>query len=134
MALFRRKLEAPELIDARIAFDELARALDAAQRMLLLAVPTSRHPGAPLSEALDSFEAGIGEVVRLMPGWRTRSTEVLWKTCELALATSRAEAAALRSKRPGPTEFEALNARIGDVLAPLEHFADAERFIKGRRM
>ncbi len=131
--VFRRKRHAttdPELARARAAFDAVAVALDRAQRALLLAIPTARHPGAALGEALDAFENGLDEVERLMPSWRTSATEQSWQTCNASLHTARAEAQRLRVSPPAPTEFELLNARVGDVLEPLEDFAETERALR----
>lgn len=132
MGLRRRKAGGSSRPEAHAGFDRVAGALDGAQRSLLLAIPTARHPGAPLLEALDAFDRGLAEVERLMPGWRSDGTEPLWVRCDAALIEARAAAAHVRASPPGPTEFEALNGRIGDVLAPLEVFADAERSLRSK--
>lgn len=111
-------------------FAAVAEAVDRAQRALLAAVPTYRHPGAPLSVALDDFDAALAEVARRMPAWRSPVTDAWWRRCEDALAAAEAQATRLRAAPPGPEEFEALNARIGDVLAPLEDFAEAEQALR----
>lgn len=131
MRLRRRGAQDPE---ARRRFGAVATALAAAQRALLTAIPTARDPGAPLADALAAFARGLDDVERSMPGWRTPATEEWWRRCEEALREARSEAERLRASPPGPTEFEALNARVGDVLAPLEDFADAERALAGRRV
>ncbi len=104
--------------------------MDAAQRALLAAVPTSRHPGAPLASALDEFDRRL-EVVAHHIG-QGRGTAEVWERCETAVVAARAEAEAMRASPPGPTEFEALNARLGDVLGPLEEFAEIERELRRR--
>jgi hypothetical protein len=130
-AMFGRGKKAPD--PSLGAFLAAAEALDRAQRALLTAVPTSRNPGASLAEALGVFGRGLAEAERLMPPWRTDATEAWWQRCEAALRAASDEAARLSDNPPGPTDFEALNARIGDVLDPLEDFADAERVLRGRR-
>lgn len=124
MTLFRRRPSDPALDAARDAFRRVAAELDATQRALLAAVPTSRDPGTPLGEALDAFEAGLARVEALMPGWRHASTEAAWARCAEAVLQARRQADAVRAEG-GTLGFEALNARLGDVIAPLEEFADA---------
>lgn len=124
MALFRRRPSDPALDAARDAFRRVAAELDATQRALLAAVPTSRDPGTPLGEALDAFGAGLARVDALMPGWRHPSTEAAWDRCAEAVLQARRQADAVRVEG-GALDFETLNARLGDVIAPLEEFADA---------
>lgn len=107
----------------------MAAALDAAQRALLAAIPTARDPGVPLAQAIAAFEEGLREAETLMPPWRTPGTQASHDRCAQALVQARREAERLRLE-PGRLEFEALNARIGDVLHPLEVFADAERALR----
>jgi hypothetical protein len=125
--LFRRKTANP----VADAFGLVAARLDAAQRALLAAIPTSRDPGILLADALSLFEAGLTEAEALMPAWRSEQTALDHDRCTLALRNARAEAERLRLDT-APLEFEALNARIGDVLHPLEEFADAERALLER--
>jgi hypothetical protein len=120
--LFRRRND-PKLSAARDAFRLCAAELNSAQRALLAAVPTSRDNGIPLAEALDGFLEGLDRIEAKMPGWRIEQTEDAWKDCFGVLATARAEA--LRVKANPPAGFEALNARLADVIAPFEQFAYA---------
>jgi hypothetical protein len=123
VALFRRKALDRKLATAREAFRRCAAELDSAQRALLAAVPTSRDAGISLTEAIDAYLEGLDRIEAQMPGWRMEQTEDAWKDCFRVLAESRAEA--LRLKEAPPNGFEALNARLGDVIAPLEQFAYA---------
>lgn len=122
MVRFRRRKD-PNLDGARDAFRRCAAELNSAQRALLAAVPTSRDAGVPLGEAIERFLEGLDRLETQMPGWRIEQTEDAWKGCFRVLAESRAEA--LRVKEDPPDGFEALNARLGDVIAPLEEFAYA---------
>ena len=130
MGLFRRRAADKQLAPARAAFRLCASELDSAQRALLAAVPTSRDKGIPLDEAIDGFLAGLDRLEVAMPGWRIEQTEEDWKDCFRVLAESRA--AALRVKEEPPSGFEALNARLGDVIAPLEQFAYAALSLRRR--
>jgi hypothetical protein len=130
--MFRNKPRDPALKEALRRFRPVGDAVEAAQRALLAAVPTSRNPGAPLGVALDEFERLIAEVERAMPGWRTDVTEELWLRCSDAVADARAQASTLRSAPSIVAEFEKLNAALNDIIAPLEEFAFAERRLLGR--
>jgi hypothetical protein len=127
--LFRRRSQDPERAAARAAFGPLAERLEATQRALLAAVPTARDPGVPLAAAIESFERGLDEVESMMPAWQTAGNDERWHACAQALELARRQTQALR--RDGPDlDFEALNARVGDVLEPLEVFADVERELR----
>lgn len=129
MRLFRRRND-PKLASARDAFRRCAAELNSAQRALLAAVPTSRDAGIPLSEAIDGFLEGLDRIEAQMPGWRIEQTEEDWKDCFRVLAEARA--AALGVKENPPAGFEALNARLADVIAPFEQFAYAALSLRRR--
>ncbi len=122
MSPFRRKVD-PDSIAARDAFRRVASEVDAAQRVLLGAVPTSRDAGTSLPEAIDGFLAALTRVERAMPPWRTPATDTLWSRCASALVAARSQAERLRDEA-GRLSFEPLNARLGDIVSPLEEFAD----------
>ena len=122
---FRRKNADPELDAVREAFRRVTAELDAAQRVLLAAIPTSRDTGTPLAEAIDGFLAGLARAEAAMTGWRVDATEGIWKRCAAALAKARAEARRLKDDPlRGSLGFEPLNARLADVVSPLSEFAD----------
>lgn len=122
---FRRRPNDPELDAARDAFRRVAGGLDAAQRALLGTIATSRDQGTPLEEALDGFLAGLSHAEQAMPGWRNARTEALWRRCAEALVEARTEAQRLRDDPSARTlAFEPLNMRLGDIVSPLEEFAD----------
>lgn len=113
-------------------FRRVAAELDVSQRALLASVPTSRDEGIPLNDALTDFLAGLERADALMPAWRTNKTEQIWLRCADAIGQSRAEAQRLRDENP-KLGFETLNARLGDVIAPLEELADAAPEIRRLR-
>ena len=131
MALFKRRRDDRNLGAARDAFRRCAAELDSAQRALLAAVPTARNEGVPLDQAIDDYVAGLDRLEEHMTGWRIEQTEDAWKDCFRVLGESRAEA--LKIKASPPKGFEALNARLGDVIAPLEQFAYAALSLRSRR-
>ena len=115
----------------RAAFASVATDVEAAQRALLSAVPTSRDEGVPLAQAIASFAQHLSEAAR---GMGALDRDVLahgWTKCVEALKTARREADRLRTE-PLALDFEVLNARIGDVLLPLEAFAGVERALRRR--
>ena len=102
-----------------------------AQRTLLDAIPTSRHPGVPLQEALVTFISALEAAGRAMPAWHDETTRHEWTMCSEGIADARAQAHDLQ-RRNADLTFEQLNTVIGDVLYPLEVFADAERDLRRR--
>ena len=114
-------------------FRRVVAELDAAQRALLASVPTSRDAGIPLKDALEDFAKGLARADALMPAWRTSQTEQIWLRCAEAIGQSRAEADRLRHEAEATLGFETLNARLGDVIAPLEELADAAPEIRQLR-
>jgi hypothetical protein len=128
MPPFRRERD-PDADRIRSAFAAVATHVDAAQRALLAAIPTSRDPGIPLAQALAGLGTHLADAEAAMPGWLGPATRAGWEACDAALTSARAEAERLRLE-PDGLGFEALNARVGDVLHPLETFADAERAIR----
>ncbi|HVL89505.1 MAG TPA: hypothetical protein VM841_04635 [Actinomycetota bacterium] len=123
--MFRRRPPHPVLEP----FLHMAAALDDAQRALLAAIPTARDDGIPLAEAIVAFERGLAETEARMPAWRTPATAAMHDECAAAIRAARVECETLRLE-PETLSFEALNARIGDVLHPLEVFADTERALR----
>ena len=123
MPWFRKHPADPENERIVSAFRASANRVDAAQRALLSAIPTSRDPGRPLEEAIDEFLEHLAGAEPALAAWHTEPLMHEWTSCSEAITAARGEAAQLRS---GPSlGFEALNARVGEVIAPLEAFADA---------
>ena len=105
--------------------------IDQAQRSLIAAVPTSRDPGVPLREALDSFLEELTAAAAAMPTWHDERVAHEWTKCSAGIAEARAAAERLKDLNVELT-FEQLNAQIGDVLYSLEAFVDAERGLRRR--
>jgi hypothetical protein len=85
-----------------------------------------------LDDAIGDFLAGLDRTDALMPSWRTARTEDAWSRCARAINAARTEAKALQEA--GTTlGFEALNARLGDVISPLEELTDAAETIRRLR-
>jgi hypothetical protein len=129
MPLFRRRRPDPALEERRARFIGVAAEIDLAQRALLAAIPTSRDAGVPLAQALAELGARLEAAEAGLRGWPPELQDERWDRCSGALAAARAEAERLRLE-PGPLGFEPLNTRVGDVLHPLETFADVERELR----
>jgi hypothetical protein len=130
MPLFRRKAPDPEAQAIRAEFTAVAVEVDAAQRALLAAIPRPRDEGVPLAEALLSFDQAIA---RARAALEPLDDAQVWAACGAALDEAATLAGHLRLE-PAELTFEALNARVGDVLHPLEIFADVERALRRGEM
>jgi hypothetical protein len=110
----------------RGAFDVVLRRVEAAKSVLVAAVPTARVEGRPLADAVLGFEGELRAALEGMDAWRRNEHERLWRACRDGVedALRRAERARLEASA---RDFEALVDLIGEMMAPLDPFADAER-------
>jgi hypothetical protein len=129
--MFRKRASDPLPDSTRRAFVIAAGLVDEAQRALIAAVPTPRNPGVPLPDALDEFIAALDRLEDAMAPWRDERVAHEWTKCVEGIREARAQAVALQRIDVDLT-FEQLNARVGDLLYPLEAFADAERDFRRR--
>ena len=129
--MFRKRAPDPLPEGIRHAFSVAAGLVGEAQRALIAAIPTARHQGVPLATALDAFLIALQTLDDAMPAWRDAQAAHEWTKCSEGIREARAQAVALMHTDAGLT-FEQLNARVGDVLYPLEAFADAERDLRRR--
>lgn len=130
MALFRRRAQ-HEPDPSVVAFRRVAGRVDAAQRALLAAIPTPRNAGIPLGQALLDFRVALDELDLALGDWHDERVAARREACVAAVQAARTEAARLRLES-GLLSFEALNARVGDILHPLGAFVEAERSMRGR--
>lgn len=128
MPLFRRRGADPATDQIRAAFARATTHVGEAQRAMLSAIPTARDDGQPLAVAIPAAVEALDQCAGEMAAWRDPKTEAIWQTCSGAIERAREEALVL--SREGPMNFERLNARVGDVLHPLEEFVDAERLVR----
>lgn len=129
--MFRKPPKDPLPEEIRRAFSVAAGLVDEAQRALIAAVPTSRNPGVPLADALEAFLVAVRTLDGAMPAWRDDRVAHEWTKCSDGILQAREQAEMLQRLDVNLT-FEQLNARVGDVLYPLEAFADAERDLRRR--
>jgi len=83
----------------------------------------------PLADALHAFERGIAEAAGLMDAWRTEETEGAWQACRAALDEAARGAERMRLDAPS-LDFESLVLALGDLIAPLEAFGEADRALR----
>ena len=132
--MVRRRRLPPELAPASDAFHEVLTDLEPAKAALTDALPTTRAPGRPLQEALESFEAGLVRARGGMSAWRMPALDIWWIACDRGLEDGLARVRQVRRDGTEPVGFEAMLWLIEDLLDPLEPFADAERaFLDLRR-
>lgn len=116
-------------MDVRAAFSEVLERIENGKVALVSAVPTARAEGTALAEALNAFETALREARHEMRGWRTPETEESWQACSSALDESAGRAERLRLEAPS-LDYEGLVMTLGDLIAPLEAFADAARRLR----
>ncbi|HEV3473777.1 MAG TPA: hypothetical protein VG602_00165 [Actinomycetota bacterium] len=108
-------------------FEAALAAVERAKEALVAAVPSPRgkqHRTA--AEALLDFEAHLKEATVLMDSWRTNDVDEDRRACAEGLQEAARRAERLRMEAP-PMDYEGLVAALGDLIAPLEVFADTER-------
>jgi hypothetical protein len=118
-------------VDVRRAFSEAVDRIEHGKAALVSAVPTPRAEGTSLAEALNAFETALRKARQEMRGWRTPETEESWQACSSALTESADRAERLRLEAPS-LDYEGLVMTLGDLIAPLEAFAEAERRLRMR--
>jgi hypothetical protein len=131
--VLRRKRLPEPLLGPFDAFLAVVGSLERAKAALTQAVPSTRHAGRPLAEALLEFEEGLREAGHDMAAWRTPEVEAEWQACGSALEKALAMAERLRLEAPDPAGFEGLIGAIGDLLEPLgalEQAADRFRDLR----
>jgi hypothetical protein len=130
--VFRRRSERPIRHPALPAFEVVVERVEAGKRELVAAVPSPRGvPDRPLAEALIGFEEGLRQAEILMDAWHAPDLEDAWRSCRDALGEARRRAERLRLEAPA-VDYEGLVAVLGELMAPLEAFADVDDRITGR--
>jgi len=128
MTLRRKRLPA-ELAAPAATLDGVLTLLGDAKDALTGVMPTTRSPGAPLAEALLTFEEILGRVGERMGEWRAPAVEEAWRAADEGLRTSLERGRALREDPPELGGFEGLIWVVGELLDPLDAFeAAAMRF------
>jgi hypothetical protein len=120
--VFRRKRDETSSTEPFVA---VLNVVEAAKAELMTAVPSPRGvPARPLAEALLSFEEGLRAARQAMTG--RDLPEAVRSTCAEAIDDAQARAERLRLDAP-VLDYEGLVAVLGDLIEPLDAFAEAER-------
>lgn len=122
----RRRPVPPDAPIVWRAFEAVSERIEAGKAALVAAVPTARVEGRPLAESLSEFEAQLRAARDRMDGWRRVEHQGLWAACRDGLDDSLRLAEGARLQAPS-LDFEGLVDLIGEMLEPLDAFAEAER-------
>lgn len=129
MALFRRRPDLPpEHADAWRAFLDCAQVIESGRRVLLGTLPTGRVEPAPIAVGVDAVQAAIDDARGWMPGWRLDDEDLRaeWDACAEALDEAADGCDSVREVAAETDELEVLLEAVGEVVQPLDAFADAE--------
>ncbi|MCA1830161.1 MAG: hypothetical protein ABR552_09150 [Actinomycetota bacterium] len=127
MPLLRRRAD-PARERLRAGFRATVTHVDAAQRALIAAVPMSRDPGVPLAQAIEDMSRHLDAATTALESWHDIEQVHEWTKCRAAILEARAGLETLDPEEE--MGFEALNARIGEVIAPLDIFADVSAALR----
>ncbi|HVM11145.1 MAG TPA: hypothetical protein VM638_01535 [Actinomycetota bacterium] len=105
--MFRRRSALPD------PFVRVAEHVEAAKEALVGAMPTARRPGTPLAEAIHRFEEEVAAARSALAAWDDPGHE---------MERLRLEAPAL--------DFEGMAIVLGDLIAPLDVFQEAEHRLR----
>lgn len=108
----------------------MVRRVERAKEDLVAALPSPRGaPGLPVAEALAAFEEGLHRAADELDQSRS-GDEAVRRSCRGAIGEALARAERLRLEAP-PLDYEGLVTALGDLMAPLDAFAAAERAPRG---
>ncbi|MPZ88601.1 MAG: hypothetical protein GEU81_11120 [Nitriliruptorales bacterium] len=122
-----RKRMPDRLRPAWEAFHAQAQKVEAARRALLGCLPIGRVDPAPVPVGLDLVRDELHAVAKELKAWRVAEVEADWRAVREAVAE--AERAIPRALRTATTtrELEELLDAVGEVVEPLDAWADAEQ-------
>lgn len=133
MALFQRRPELPpDLHGAWWSFLDCAQAIEAGRRVLLGTLPTGRVEPAPVAVGVDALASSLEDVSAWMPDWRLPEIEDDWSDCVAAIEEARRNLDEVLQVAADTSELEELLEAVGEVVAPLDAFADAEQAFRRR--
>lgn len=128
MRLRRRREPLPEEhLPAWQAFLDCAAVIEGGRRTLLGTLPVGRVEHTPIGLGVDAMAAALEDAEGWMDGWRVDGLEDEWQDCLDAMHEARGNLDEVRSVAAETDELEELQEAIGEVIAPLDAFADAEQ-------
>lgn len=117
----------PELASAHAVFRAQAERVEAARQALLSCLPVGRVHPAPVPVGLELLRDEVTAVLDDMEAWRVPQLEGQWQAAREAIRESLAAVADAHEVATSSTELEALLGAVGEVVEPLDAWADAER-------
>lgn len=128
MALFSRTPPLPpELEPAWRAFLDCAAVVEGGVRTLLGTLPIGRVEPAPVALGVTAMRNALDDAEQWMDRWRIEGLEADHDDCRAALVESRAALGEVEEVAASTDELEELQEAVGEVVGPLDAFADAER-------
>ena len=128
MRLRRRRDPLPDdLLPAWQAFLDCAAVIEGGRRTLLGTLPVGRVEHTPIGLGVDAMAAALDDAEGWMDGWRVEVLEEDWQDCLDAMHEARGNLDEVREVAAETDELEELQEAVGEVIAPLDVFADAEQ-------
>lgn len=116
-----------ELLPAWQAFLDCAAVIEGGRRTLLGTMPVGRVEPTPVGLGVDAMAAALDDAEGWMDGWRIEALADDWADCREAMTEARTNLGAVRAVAAETDELEELQEAVGEVVAPLDAFADAEQ-------
>ena len=116
-----------DLVVAWRAFLDCAAVIEGGRRMLLGTMPVGRVEPTPVGLGVDAMAAALDDAEEWMEAWHVEALADDWQDCRDAMAEARANLDEVRAVAAETDELEELQEAVGEVVAPLDAFADAEQ-------
>jgi hypothetical protein len=125
--MFKRKQMPADLVPAWEAFQAQAERVEQARQALLSCLPVGRVEPAPIGVGLDLLRDELAAVEPQLGAWRVPAVEAHWAACRESFAEATEAIPEAREVAGTTGELEELLDAVGDVVAPLDAWHDAER-------
>lgn len=132
--MLRGKTLPARLVPAHAAFEQQATRVESARRALLSCLPVGRVNPAPVPVGLDLLRDELHAVRAQLTRWRVPQMSGEWEGCRAAIEESLEAMLTAHRVAQSSTELEELLGAVGDVIEPLDAWADAERAWRGLRV
>lgn len=116
-----------DLLPAWQAFLDCAQVIEGGRRTLLGTMPVGRVEPTPVGLGVDAMAAALDDAEGWMDAWRVAPLEDAWQDCATAIDEARESLGEVRQVAADTDELEELQEAVGEVVEPLDAFADAER-------
>lgn len=116
-----------DLAPAWAAFQSQAERVERARSALLSCLPVGRVEPAPVPVGLDLLDDELRAVMGELEAWRVAQLPQLWVACRDAIVEAMDAIPNARTVAAQTSELEELLDAVGDVVAPLDAWHEAER-------